>query len=163
MNFRKLKAGIATLALLELFLLSSPFIKVAGASLPTSQAFRQVKLKKLSTEREKILSSAKINNKKILLSRTQSLNWSGWSEVSGNGITNLADTATFYNNKLYLFGIGTDDRHYVNVYDSNGWSGWSEVPGNGITKLSDTATVYNNKLYLFGIGTDGRHYVNVGQ
>lgn len=45
--------------------------------------------------------------------------WSGWREVPGGGSTDIADTAASYNGSLYLFGIGYDHRHYVNVY----WEG----------------------------------------
>jgi hypothetical protein len=86
-----------------------------------------------------------------------------WREVPGGGTTLVADAATVYRGKLYLFGIGIGDHgHYVNVLDGSSWSGWSLVPGGGKTMLADSATVFRDKLYLFGIGIgDHGHYVNV--
>ena len=87
--------------------------------------------------------------------------WSGWSALPGGGTTKLPDAAVVYHDKLYLFGIGTDNHHYVNsTSDGQNWSGWSGLPGGGTTKLSDAAAVFQDKLYLFGIGNDQRHYVN---
>jgi hypothetical protein len=81
--------------------------------------------------------------------------------VQQGGTTNVSGTATVYNGKLYLFGIGINDHaHYVDVFDGSNWSG-SPVPGGGTTKTADAAAVYDGKLYLFGIGiNDHGHYVN---
>src|SRR4051812_1517863 len=86
----------------------------------------------------------------------------GWGKVPGGGTTAVADAATVFQDRLYLFGIGIGDRrHYVNTFDGTSWSGWRQVPGGGTTILSDAATVFNNRIYLFGVGTgDHRHYVN---
>ena len=85
-----------------------------------------------------------------------------WSAVPGGGTTNLADAATVFQDRLYLFGIGIDDRqHYVNSFDGQAWSGWSAVPGGGTTNLADAAAVLQGRLYLFAIGiNDHHHYMN---
>lgn len=41
--------------------------------------------------------------------------WSGWSQVSGNGLTPSGPAATAYGTKLYLFVRGTDNRIYQNL------------------------------------------------
>ena len=90
--------------------------------------------------------------------------WSGWSQVSGGGITDVALAAAAFNNKLYLFSKGIDDkREYVNILDTAGnWSGATQVPGGGTTDVSLSAAAFNNKLYLFGKGiNDKREYVNM--
>ncbi|HEY2514960.1 MAG TPA: protease pro-enzyme activation domain-containing protein [Polyangiaceae bacterium] len=86
----------------------------------------------------------------------------GWGVLPGGGTTVLADAATTFQNKLYVFGIGINDhQHYMNVFNGNAWAGWSAVPGGGTTELSDAATVFQNKLYIFGIGIgDHQHYMN---
>jgi hypothetical protein len=86
----------------------------------------------------------------------------GWGVVPGGGTTSLPDAAALFQNKIYLFAIGTNDhRHYVNSFDGSAWSGWAAVPGGGTTSLSDTAVALQNRLYLFAVGTnDHRHYVN---
>ena len=70
--------------------------------------------------------------------------------------------ATAFNNKLYLFGTGIDQREDVNILDELGnWSGWAQVYGGGSTDVAMAATAFNNKLYLFGTGFDQREYVNI--
>jgi hypothetical protein len=88
--------------------------------------------------------------------------WGGWSEVPGNGVTNVALTAATFSNKLYLFHTGQNARIYFNTLDAGGnWgNSWSEVPGNGVTDVAMTATVHNNKLYLFHTGQNTRIYYN---
>ena len=86
--------------------------------------------------------------------------WSGWSEVGGGGTTNFPLTTAVFNNRLYLFGVSTEGREFVNSFDASNWSGWSEVGGGGTTNLPLTTTVFNNRLYLFGVSTDGREFVN---
>ena len=89
--------------------------------------------------------------------------WSGWGEVPGGGTTDAALAGVVFNNKLYLFGKGINDkRSYVNTCEATGsWSGWGEVPGGGTTDAALAGVVFNNKLYLFGKGiNDKRIYVN---
>ena len=84
-----------------------------------------------------------------------------WSAVPGGGTTNLADAATVFQDRLYLFGIGINDHHhYMNSFDGQSWSGWAALWGSGKTLLSDAVTVFNNKIYVFGIGiNDHQHYM----
>ncbi len=92
---------------------------------------------------------------------TSALVFAGWQEVPGGGSTPLADAAVVFNSRIYLFGIGNDNRHYVNSFDGASWTGWGQVFGGGSTPLPDTAVVFHDRLYLFGIGNDHADYVNV--
>jgi hypothetical protein len=85
--------------------------------------------------------------------------WSNWAEIPGGGATPDAPAATVFNNTLYLFVRGTDNKIYLNRLGSS-WSGWSEVPGAGATPAAPAATVFSGKLYLFVPGTDDRIYQN---
>ncbi len=96
--------------------------------------------------------------------------WSGWSEVPGNGTTDVALAATkqsFCESTgagLLLFAKGIQDqRIYVNGINdaSRNWTGWSEVAGGGTTDVALAATEYQQKLFLFAKGiNDRREYVN---
>ncbi len=59
--------------------------------------------------------------------------WSGWSEVPGNGLTVSGPATTNYYGKNYVFVRGTNNHIYVNTLNGATWSGWSEVPGHGLT------------------------------
>jgi hypothetical protein len=95
---------------------------------------------------------------------------SGWSEVPGNGITDVALAAAFAGwGMIYLFRKGLDDNKiYLNTFNhlNNAWSGWSEVPGDGNTdaglaaaSIAGTTTAGN--IYLFRKGLDDRVYLNI--
>jgi hypothetical protein len=92
-------------------------------------------------------------------------NWSAWSTAGGpppagtvlffspgstsswNRSTPLA--AAVYNNRLYLFAVGTDDRIYDNSSpDGATWSGWQLV-GGGPAYFGPAATVFNGQLLIF--------------
>ena len=79
--------------------------------------------------------------------------WSGWTQVSGGATTDVALAAAAFNNKLYLFAKGIDDKRiYLSIYDTSNWSGWAQVPGDGTTDVALAPVVFNNKLYLFAKG-----------
>jgi hypothetical protein len=81
--------------------------------------------------------------------------WTGWTRIPAT--TPAEPVATVYNNRLYLFDVGTDDHVYDNVSsDGVHWSGWGYIGGTTYSGLA--ATVYNSQLYLFDVGTDNRIY-----
>jgi hypothetical protein len=113
-------------------------------------------------------------NNHLYVNRTSDGNsWSGWSEVSGNGLTPSAPAATtlYLNagNTLYLFVRGTDNKIWVNTFDNGTtWSGWSEVPGHGLTPDAPGAVAFATSasvgfVLLYVRGTNDRIYLNVLQ
>jgi hypothetical protein len=80
--------------------------------------------------------------------------WSGWSEVSGGGMTRSEPAAVWVvGPNVMLFVRGLDDRIYENVFYGSGWGGWSEVPGGGLTLSGPAAVVHNGirKLFVRGL------------
>src|SRR4030042_1157797 len=84
--------------------------------------------------------------------------WSGWAQVPGGATTDVALAAAAFNNKLYLFAKGIDDKRiYFDTYDTSGnWGGWGQVPGGGTTDVTLAPVVFNDKLYLFARGIDDK-------
>src|SRR4051812_34894654 len=79
--------------------------------------------------------------------------WSGWREVPGGGLTDVALNAAVFDDAIYLFGKGLADKK-VYVARGNGsgsgWGGWSEVPGGGLTDAALASARLGSSLYLFG-------------
>ena len=86
--------------------------------------------------------------------------WTGWSEVPGGGLTRDAPAAVAYGDRLYLIVRGTNDHIFVNRLDGTTWTGWSEVPGGGLTLSGPAAAVYRDRLYLIVRGTNDHIFVN---
>jgi hypothetical protein len=83
--------------------------------------------------------------------------WTGWSEVEGDGLT-LSAPAVVDENRLaaQIFVRSYEDRIYQNKLDG---TGWSEVPGNGLTLSSPAAVIdQNGILRLFVRGLNNRVY-----
>ena len=86
-------------------------------------------------------------------------NWSGWTEVKGDGRTGDAPAAAVYDGKLYVVARGVEDRVFYNSYDG-GWSGWTEAGGNGRISAAPSAAVYHGELYVVVRGVQDRIYSN---
>jgi hypothetical protein len=86
-------------------------------------------------------------------------NWSGWTEVKGDGRTGDAPAAAVYDGKLYVVVRGVEDRVFYNSYDG-GWSGWTEAGGNGRISAAPSAAVYHGELYVVVRGVQDRIYSN---
>jgi hypothetical protein len=91
-----------------------------------------------------------------------------WTEVPGGGKTDCSPTAVTFNQRLYLFVIGTDFGIYMNQFDGSIWIGWEAVPGNGRSNVAVTAMTYgppdgqsDSALYLIARGMDQKPWVNV--
>ena len=86
-----------------------------------------------------------------------------WTEVPGEGTTDVSVAAVTFKKTLYLFskGIG-DNRIYVNASgDGTNWTGAKAFPSGGTTDVTPAAAVLNDTLYLFGKGIgDKRIYVS---
>ena len=83
--------------------------------------------------------------------------WSGWTQVPGGATTDVALATAAFNNQLYLFAKGIDDKRiYLNTYDTSNWSGWAQVPGGGTTDAALAPVVFNNKLFLFAKGINDK-------
>jgi hypothetical protein len=90
--------------------------------------------------------------------------WSGWTQVPGGATTDVVLAAAAFNNQLYLFAKGLDDKRiYLDTYDTSGsWSGWGAIPGSSTTDVALAAAIFNNKLFLFSKGINYRRiYVNI--
>jgi hypothetical protein len=61
------------------------------------------------------IAPAQTNTSSTLQQSTMSSAWTGWSQVPGNGFTLSGPGATVYQNKLFLFVRGTDNRIYQNL------------------------------------------------
>jgi hypothetical protein len=80
-------------------------------------------------------------------------NWSGWTEVKGNGQGyGSPAVAAGGDGKLYVVVRGVEDGIYYNVFDGKYWSGWAEVAGNGRTNDAPAVVSYNGKLYVLVAG-----------
>jgi hypothetical protein len=99
------------------------------------------------------------------------MNWSGWSEVPGNGTTDVALSAACdgFDRPLYLVGKGINDqRIYLNTLtrsgNSDSWTGWAEVPpGGATTDTSPAAVTAALNLLIFVKGMDDHIYTNDNQ
>jgi hypothetical protein len=89
-------------------------------------------------------------------------NWSGWTEVKGNGQGyGSPAVAAGGDGKLYVVVRGVEDGIYYNVFDGKYWSGWAEVAGNGRTSAPPAVANFFGKLYVVVRGVGDRIYYNV--
>jgi hypothetical protein len=87
--------------------------------------------------------------------------WSGPWEIPGGGRTDAALAATWFQNRIWLFAKGTDDRIYFNQSaDRVNWTGWSEVPGGGMTDSGLAVAHSDTRLWVFAKGLDNKIYLN---
>jgi hypothetical protein len=98
-----------------------------------------------------------------------SLRWSGWSPVSGGGITDAPVAATNSGAlNVLLKDTGGSILRNKGMLKGNAleWGTWSELEGKGKTNLPPAITAFDNKLYAFVTGPTGlifHNYASAGQ
>jgi hypothetical protein len=76
--------------------------------------------------------------------------WWGWGEVQGAGRTNSALSATSFDQRIYLFARGTDNKLWVNsAYNGRGFEGWLAVPNSPIMSGPPAVTTYRHRVFAF--------------
>lgn len=84
---------------------------------------------------------------------------SNYTGVPFSGSTDVSLAPAVFQNKLYLFLRGINDKHiYFTTFDGANWTGYTIVPYNAISGTSVSPVVFQNKLCLFITG-DADHKV----
>ena len=78
----------------------------------------------------------------------------GWIALGGNFATGGA--ATWFNeNRLDLFGRGSDQQLYHKVWDTSlGWSGWLGIPSSASSLARPAVVSRQTDMDLFELGPD---------
>ena len=84
---------------------------------------------------------------------------SGYTGVPFSGSTDVSLAPVVFQNKLYLFLRGINDKHiYFTTFDGANWTSYTIVPYNAISGTSVSPVIFQNKLCLFITG-DADHKI----
>ncbi len=88
--------------------------------------------------------------------RTPGGEWSGWSQLGGDGITHLVAAANA-DGSLSVFGSGPNGDVWTNTESAPGvgWSGWRDLSGQSIQPGFVVAQGLDGRLDVFGVDHSG--------
>lgn len=88
------------------------------------------------------------------------MGWTSWTELGGT--TAVACTTLVAGEKLYLFGVGVNDKKVYFQSRGTNWSGWNEFGGTSDAAIS--AVFFDGSFHFFGKGiADKKIYIRSTQ